>query len=624
VQQFPARDAGNLKTTAIYLRVSTEEQAKSGFSIPAQKEKLTSHCKRQNWIYETFEDAGYSAGSLNRPAIQCLIQKIKEQKIERVVVWKLDRLSRRMSNLYQLISLFEKHNVELVSLSENISSDLPMGKLLTGILGSVAEFERESIRERVRAVRDSRIKIKGLPLGNPPFGYSKNWQVIPEQAQVVREMFEMAQYAGFTKIARILNERGIRTRDGNPWTNVAISRILNNSTYAGLIELDGSFIKGRFSPIVPESLFFTVRTKIKARRRKQDASASPHLLTGILRCGLCGRGMVICGDYKAGKSFYICRTKAQKGAFACKNRRFKADFVEDMLGKVIHSRVVSPNRHKIIEKIRQKSTQKEFERLKKERAELETAIKTIRKKLGRLYVLFEEEGIEMDVLLERVGQLKQQKGALEEKLRELDERIAGSDVERLVATCQEALEKFQLLWDIADTPSKKVLLNTLIKKMIAYPEHIVVEFIWGETVKIEYPREKPLVQVSELERKQLERCNKIQAKIVLMAADGMRAKDICNALNVDFSKVLWVLGRYREKEMAYIRNARELRPNQSIPRGIRDLICSTLGTVKNLSLSELKRFLSSQGFSVSNQMLKNIVYNYIPSLVWSKNDNVHP
>ena len=180
--------------TALYIRVSTEEQAKEGYSIDAQKNNLINFCKNKNWNnLHAFVDAGYSGAKPDRPQLQELLKQTLENKIERVVVWKIDRLSRKLRYLLKIFELLEKNKVPLISMTENFDLSTPAGKLFTSILGGFAEFERENIIQRVKAVAETRRVKKRLPLGNPPIGYKlKNDRYIQtDEARIVRLIFEL-------------------------------------------------------------------------------------------------------------------------------------------------------------------------------------------------------------------------------------------------------------------------------------------------------------------------------------------------------------------------------------------------------------------------------------------------
>ena len=138
--------------TGIYVRVSSEEQVKHGFSIRAQIEKLTTYAKLKGWIiYDVYEDKGISGKSIEeRPAIKRLISDIEKGKVNNVLVFKIDRLTRSVKNLIELIDLFQKYNCEFNSLTESIDTSSATGRMFLKIIGIFAEFERENIVERTK------------------------------------------------------------------------------------------------------------------------------------------------------------------------------------------------------------------------------------------------------------------------------------------------------------------------------------------------------------------------------------------------------------------------------------------------------------------------------------------
>ena len=597
-----------MRYAAIYVRVSTEEQAKKGYSIEAQRKELESYCKKRKWAYSIFEDAGFSAGSLNRPSIQLLIKEIKVGRIDKVVVWKLDRLSRRMKDLYTVLSLLEKHGVELVSITENIVTNSSLGKFLTGILGSVAELEREQIRERIRAVKDTRKRVKRLPLGHPPLGYRRGFKIAPEEALVVKEIFELAQFMGPTRIARVLNRKGLKTRDGNSWSRVAVRRILDNETYTGVIRLeDGSCVEGNYDPIIPRELFENTRKRFKRRSGRKSAT-SKHLLSGIMVCGLCGKTMGATGDYKAGKRFYTCLTKISYDAQACPNRRFRADYVESELRRRI-AEYAGKERAKVFEKIQKMVAKSQLEALKTEKRDLDNALSNIKTRISRLYELFEEERVDKPGLLARMDELKKKREEFEKKRVEVEKKIQRSDPNKMVELLQEAFDRFEELWEVSNAADRKALLRTMVDSVVGYPEKIIVRFKWGQEDVIPYPRRKRLIELDAQERELLQGFESIQARIVLLADEGKMGKEISEALNIDYSKVIWVLSQFRKRRLKYIENARALRGPQRVPDEIQKILLKHSETVDMLkSPGELMRFLRLKGVITSLNMVKNIFY----------------
>jgi len=179
---------------AIYTRVSTDTQAEKEFSsCEAQEEKIKSFIKSQtNWkVFKVYSDPGYTGANLNRPALKELLEDIKQGKVNIVLVYKIDRLTRSPKDFYQLIELFEKHNVSFISITERFDTSTPAGRLLRNIMLTFAQFERELASERTKDKMLHRAE-KGLWNGGiPPFGYKAlNKKLVPneEEAKVVKLM----------------------------------------------------------------------------------------------------------------------------------------------------------------------------------------------------------------------------------------------------------------------------------------------------------------------------------------------------------------------------------------------------------------------------------------------------
>ena len=162
--------------TALYERVSTAEQSKSGYSIGEQKERLESYAKAMGLpTIKHYTDPGFSGGSLKRPAIKQLITDVQNNKISHVIIWRLDRLSRsQRDTLYLVQDVFNKNNVKFMSLNESLDTSTPMGMAMIGIMSAFAELEREQIKERMSMGREARAKA-GLYHGGgnfDPLGYN--------------------------------------------------------------------------------------------------------------------------------------------------------------------------------------------------------------------------------------------------------------------------------------------------------------------------------------------------------------------------------------------------------------------------------------------------------------------
>lgn len=339
-----------IRRIAIYCRVSTDEQAKEGVSLDEQRTRLMAYCRAMGWTVEVqaYVDDGYSAKNIERPALQRLLRDIKEGSVSKLMVTKLDRLSRRLLDLLTLIELFHHHNVTFVSTSESFDTDTPSGRLTLQVLGAVAEFERERIRERVFENMLHAAK-SGKWLTQHPYGYRLEEKVLvvyEPEAQVVRRVFTMflEDGLGFFAIAKRLNEEGISSRQNKQWSIRAVKLMLTNGAYMGTLvwnrregnkkqrqvkdEEEWVVIPDSHPAIIDKQTWEQVQKRIECQPTTPPrAKTSPHLLGGFLRCGRCGASMSIgWSGWPKRHRIYRCSGYSNKGT--CLSKPYRADEVE--------------------------------------------------------------------------------------------------------------------------------------------------------------------------------------------------------------------------------------------------------------------------------------------------------
>jgi len=214
---------------AIYTRVSTDNQAEKEFnSCEAQEEKIRAFIKSQNnWeVFKVYSDSGYTGANLNRPALQELLQDIKQGEINIVLVYKIDRLTRSPKDFYQLIEIFEKYKVDFISITERFDTSTPAGRLLRNIMLTFAQFERELASERTKDKMLERAK-KGMWNGGiAPYGYKKeNKKLVinPKEAEIVRLIYEIYTTTGsLFQVYEKLKQKEIKDRQGKIFSKGAI------------------------------------------------------------------------------------------------------------------------------------------------------------------------------------------------------------------------------------------------------------------------------------------------------------------------------------------------------------------------------------------------------------------
>jgi site-specific DNA recombinase len=289
---------------AIYTRKSTEHNLDLAFnSLDAQREACEAYVKSQaheGWrlLLEHFNDGGLSGASLERPALQQLLTEVREGRVEVIVVYKVDRLTRSLADFAKLVEIFDAHGVSFVSVTQSFNTTSSMGRLTLNVLLSFAQFEREVIGERVRD-KIAASKRKGIWVGGPvPLGYKslgKKLSVVDEDAQKVRIIF--SRYLALGSIGLLiedLDRLGIRPKPRSAPNGEYISPtrfmvgplayLLKNRFYIGEVVYRGEVHDGEQTPIIDKELFEAVQAKLAERAvtRKLRRSRSPSFLSGLL------------------------------------------------------------------------------------------------------------------------------------------------------------------------------------------------------------------------------------------------------------------------------------------------------------------------------------------------------
>jgi site-specific DNA recombinase len=320
---------------AIYTRVSTEHGLDQEFnSLDAQYEAASAYIKSQahaGWtlIRSRYDDGGYSGGSTERPDLQRLLADIRSRKIDVIVVYKVDRLTRSLADFAKLVELFDAHGVSFVSVTQQFNTTTSMGRLTLNVLLSFAQFEREVTSERIRD-KIAASKRKGLWVGgNLALGYKMKdgkIAIVEEQAELVRSIFRRyLELGSVNELVRDLRERNIRTRvqqlstgrtrGGIPFGRGALFYLLGNHFYVGEVKYKNEILPGEQPPIMDRVLFDAVRQKSLAQwsHRSIIRNKADHLLTGLLFDDL-GHRMVPTHARKAGVRYrYYVSTAVLNG-----------------------------------------------------------------------------------------------------------------------------------------------------------------------------------------------------------------------------------------------------------------------------------------------------------------------
>lgn len=244
---------------AAYIRVSTDEQAEHGYSLELQRERITAQIAAKGWeLAGIYEDAGQSGGKLERPALTDMLLDIEAGNVQAVVIYKLDRLSRRQRDtMYLIEDVFLQRGIELLSISESLDTSSPTGRAMIGMLSVFAQLERDTITERLSGGRKQKAKTGGYCGGNAPIGYStkrgeKALHTNSDKAVTVRRVFELSGLGWkLRQIADQLNAEGHTTKQGAAFRPTQVMRILNRrETYAGEYTYSGIKAAGKHAAII--------------------------------------------------------------------------------------------------------------------------------------------------------------------------------------------------------------------------------------------------------------------------------------------------------------------------------------------------------------------------------------
>jgi site-specific DNA recombinase len=276
-------------TVALYIRVSTHEQAKEGYSIPAQKERLIAYCTAQGWTdYKFYIDEGVSAKDTNRPELQRMLDDVKKGKISMILVYRLDRFTRRVRDLYEMLEMLDKNKCAFKSATELYDTSSAMGRMFIGLVALLAQWETENLSERVKMALEEKVS-GGERVGAVPYGFDLNEDeklVANEKADTVRLMIDKI-YSGMStnQVATYLNNTN---SDRSTWHVTGILRILKNPALYGATRWNDEVYENTHDGIISKEEFMKLQQMLDDRsfHHRRDAH-DIYLFQGVLCCPNC-------------------------------------------------------------------------------------------------------------------------------------------------------------------------------------------------------------------------------------------------------------------------------------------------------------------------------------------------
>lgn len=343
---------------AIYTRKSREEGLEQSFnSLDAQRLAAENYIASQigeGWVLnpDFYDDGAYSGGNTDRPAFKQLLTDIEEKKVDCVVVYKADRLSRSLFDFAKILEFFDKHGVSFTSVTESFSTATASGRLMLGMIMSFAQYERELASERVRDKIDASKKLGMWMGGTIPLGYDSvdsKLQINEEEAKIVSSIFDLfIKNKSTLETARELVDFGFKTKSftskkgrfqiGKKFNKQHVRRILEHPIYAGMVVHRGVTYQGQHKEIVSKDKWDKANEILRANPscgvdKSLTRVTQTPVLKGVISCGCCRSKMVPTYTCKKGKRYryYLCVSKAVGNNDSCEIARISANEIEKLV-----------------------------------------------------------------------------------------------------------------------------------------------------------------------------------------------------------------------------------------------------------------------------------------------------
>jgi site-specific DNA recombinase len=474
---------------AIYTRKSHEEGLEQEFnSLDAQREAAEAYIesqRMQGWrgLPDRYDDGGFSGGNMDRPALKRLLDDVDDGKVDVIVVYKIDRLSRSLLDFTRMVENFNERGVSFVSVTQQISTTDSTGRMMLNILMTFAQYEREVIGDRIRD-KIAAAKRRGKYCGGPAIlGYdidreNKKLLVNPDEAPLVQHIFRrFTQLASARKLAQELNEQGYKTkswvtkkgkhREGTEWNTGHIYRLLGNRIYIGEVVHKGESYPGEHQAIVDKELWEKVQSILSENTRAKLSKAKTKMISplqGVIRCGHCDCSMGPTYTQKGERryTYYICEKDAKRAVSRCPLKRVPAGDIEkavlEQLGAVFRTPTLVAKTYFAAKEMEEA----ERERLVKQKEQLEEDLAAVRK---RALELMSPDNNEPD-REEKLAKVNQRAVTLTRHLANVSARLRVFEGDQVTERdVSEAFESIETFWEDLFPLERNRLVRLLVEKV---------------------------------------------------------------------------------------------------------------------------------------------------------------
>ncbi|OGQ00334.1 MAG: hypothetical protein A2Z40_04395 [Deltaproteobacteria bacterium RBG_19FT_COMBO_60_16] len=464
-----------------YTRISTDEDHQK-YSLGAQSERLEAFCRAQygdDWrLHKIYRDME-SGIHMNRPGLEEMIFDAEARAFDVLLVFRVDRLSRKVRELAQMVDELAKHGVILKSITEPFDTANAAGKMMLQMLGVFAEFEHATIVERTKVGMEKKAKSGKWVGGVVPYGYQldpeKGLVVKEEEAIVVRKMFQMYAFGrqGVHTICHMLNEAGYRKRTGHAWDKRVILHIIKSPVYVGKVRWRDAIYEGTHESVVSEVLYDKAKGILKDRAESLSGrrfdNGDERLLAGVIKCSRCKSHMVGVSTHKKDRRFpyYLCSKRWNTRE--CDQDYIRADHVEATILQDIKAMFRD---EPFIARVREEANKRLVAAkpdLEKEIAWLENQMTKAQGAIDRYFDAFETGTLKAELCSEKVGDLNTRLVGLEAEKRDLETRRARLELPSIDREMLTALiDNFDQVIAAGTNPQKKHLLRRVVKKVLVH------------------------------------------------------------------------------------------------------------------------------------------------------------
>jgi site-specific DNA recombinase len=509
-----------LQRAALYIRVSSEEQAREGYSLIAQKEKIKEYAEKNGYLLSKdniYIDDGYSGKTKDRPALSTLFADAQKKLFDVVLVYRLDRFFRNTRLLLESVEALGNFGIGLKSITEPFDTSTPIGRYVLTNLGAIAELERAIILERKELGTLKAAQAGKWMGGTPPYGYnlkrkSKKLQIAPKEAVVVKMLYDWLtkEKLTFYQIQKRINCLKIPTKfdklkktkpTGSKgwWRKPTLGRIFSNEIYAGTFwyrkyknpsrakTKENLRPKEEWIPISVPQIISKVQFELARRQIEENRKLSPrrtirsYLFAKKLYCGICG-GIMVAQYQQPGKKritevkFYTCHKRFKQHApVLCPQKSIVEEKIEIPLWEAIKKLLMQPEEMlKELSLLQRKDDPRPA--LETKQASIERQRKQVEGKEARLLDLYVEGAIEKVAFLERSRKLEREKETLARQSMEISQTLISEEERTLKAqSLRQLYKKLRVNIEEADYETKRLVIELLVNRIVVNQDQLNVE-----------------------------------------------------------------------------------------------------------------------------------------------------